>query len=286
MTMRMRALALFAAPLALLAGLSTDADAAPARRAPPACGAKILPLVTGNSWTYEPVAARDPIQPDLVKLQPRTAKSIVITVKSIDTKGGDTVANLEEKITYVIINENKEDKKPEVTAEVVVNSTITCNKTKFEISPDSFFFAGEPGGYHELELDKLERSKATSLKLTKGTIGADKWEEDIVAHFVRKPSDKSGAKLSGGKLELERVFTPAQPEDVFTKTGEHYAKSEKLQLITTGRITLDDPLSPTPKVNELPKNWRSLIWLHLDTGVVQTLNMFAHQYQLTSATLK
>ncbi len=196
MTMPMRALVLLAVPLALSA---TEAAAAP-RHSAPACGAKILPLVTGNSWTYKQVPAPEPILDELKPLAPKPAESVVITVTSIDHQGKDTVAHLEEKVTYLIIPENKEDKKPAVRSEVVVKSTITCNRTKFEVSPNSFFFAGEPGGYQELELDDVKRSKATSIKLTRGTIGATPWEEDIVAHFVRKPTESSGAKLSGGKL--------------------------------------------------------------------------------------
>ncbi len=288
MTIPMRALAVFALPVLVGSLMIDQAGAvpkAPAKVAA-ACGAKILPLAEGNTWTYEQVASRDPILPELARLAPRAAKTIKISVKSITAKGGDTVVALEEKSLYEIVAENKEKKKPAVMSEVVVNSTITCNKTKFEISPDSFFFAGEPGGYRNLELDKVERTKATSLKLVNGTIGDEPWEEDIVAHFIRKPGKGADVKLSAGKLELERSFTPAQPEDVATRNGGHYKKAEKLQLITTGRITLDAPVSPNPGTQELPKNWRTLIWLALDVGVVQTLNMYAHQYQLMESTLK
>jgi hypothetical protein len=248
-------------------------------KTPPACGAKILPLVTGNSWTYEPVPAKNPIATDLVKLAPRQPQKIVIVVKSVETKGTDTVASLDETITYEIVA--KTDKKPAVMADVQVKSTIKCNKTKFEISPDSFFFAGEPGGYKELVFDKLDRSKDTSFKLNAtGTIGDAQWREDIVAHFTRKPEATSGAKISAGKLELERTFTPAKPEDVNTKSGGSFSGTEKLALVTTGRVTLDTPISPSPLPSELPKNWLSVFWFQDGLGVVQTLNMYAHQYQL------
>src|ERR1043165_1577787 len=62
----MRALALFAAaPFLFAAGelaATPKAPAVGAKQSPPACGAKILPLVTGNTWTYEPVASKDPIR--------------------------------------------------------------------------------------------------------------------------------------------------------------------------------------------------------------------------------
>jgi hypothetical protein len=284
----MRALA----PVALLALLSsTSVGAEPKKvgqkQSPPACGAKILPMVTGNIWTYEAVAAPEPILPELAKLAPRQPRKIVITVKSVAPKGTETVVTLEEKLEYEIVAENKEKKKPAVMQDVTVNTSITCGKGKFEISPDSFFFAGEPGGFRGLELDKLERSKDTGLKLTPlGSIGDDAWREDIVAHFVRKPAGGADAKISAGKLEMERSFTPAQPEDVNTRSGLRFPKAEKLQLITTGRITLDAPVAPTPTTLELPKNWRTLMWFAVDTGVVKTLNMYAHMYTLVDTTMK
>jgi hypothetical protein len=277
---------------AVLAGLSLSvpvAVAQPAKKpkqSPPACGARILPLVEGNSWTYVAVPAANPILQDLVKIAPRPAQRIVVTVKKLESKGGDTVAHLEEKVLYEITPENKEKKKPAVTSELVINSTITCNKTKFEISPDSFFFAGEPGGYRELTFDKLTRTKDTSLKLDKGVIGEAQWREDIVAQFTRKPAASSNAKMSGGKLELERAFTPENPEAVFTAKGEQFPKAEKLHLVTTGRVTFDAPASPTPKPSELPANWVTKFWFQPDLGVIQTLNMYAHQYQIAESTLK
>ena len=276
---------------AVLAGLSLSVPVAVAQPAKkpkptaPACGARILPLVEGNSWTYVAVPAANPIVQDLVKIAPRPAKQIVVTVKKIETAGGDTVARLEEKVLYEITPENKEKKKAAVTSELVINSTITCNKTKFEISPDSFFFAGEPGGYRELTFDKLTRTKDTSLKLDKGSIGEAQWREDIVAQFTRKPAKNSNAKMSGGKLELERAFTPENPEAVVTAKGE-FPKAEKLHLVTTGRVTFDTPISPNPKPSELPANWVTKFWFEPDLGVIQTLNMYAHQYQLSESTLK
>jgi len=255
-------------------------------KSPPACGAKVLPLVTGNVWKYVPFPAPQPIAVELTKLAPRQPKTIVITVKSVETKGTETVAMLEEKITYEITPANDEKKKPAVMAEVLVASTITCSKTKFEISPDSFFFAAEPGGFRELTFDKLERSKDTSWKLTNGTVGDDPWREDIVAHFTRVPAKGANVQISAGKLELERTFTPEKPEVVVTASGEHYPRAEKLALVTTGRVTLDKPVSPSPVPSELPKNWISKFWVQDDVGVVQALNMYAHMYQLAESQLK
>jgi len=305
----MRNYALFAI-LAAGAGLAVTAhvcSAAPKKgaagaKAAPACGARIFPLVVGNTWTYGAVAAPAPLPEAMQRLAPAQPKTIVIAVKEIKQKGGDTVVTLEEKITFDMTKDPKEPK----SYDTVVSSTITCNdKGKFDVSPESFFFAGEPGGVYGMTFDKFDRKKETSLKLTKGTIGENEWIEEITSHFTRTPAKGSeNTKLVGGKLELERKFTPQPQEAVLTKFGKYQA--EKLGLISSGRVTFDKVLSPEgkpcsnvtidPKTNaevktpsascELPANWISTLWLADGVGLVQSLNSYAHMYQLTDAQLK
>ena len=283
----MRILSAAFLPLILLLPSVTEAQkkkaeplpAGPVGKAAAACGAKILPLVEGNKWTYGFVAAPTQPPPDLQKLMPSQPSQVVITVKSIEPKGLDTVVTLEEKTTADL----SKDPKKHILDERTLLTTITCNRTKFEISPDSFFFAGEPGGYFGLTFDKIERPKDTSWKLINGTIGEGDWREDIVAHFTRTPVQGSGAKLDSGKLELERKFTPAQPERLNTKVGLYTA--ERLALVTTGRITLDHP-QPDTKPMELPAAWFNQLWLVPNVGVVQVLNAYAHMYMLIDVQLK
>ncbi|MDQ3368656.1 MAG: hypothetical protein M3680_24775 [Myxococcota bacterium] len=289
-----------------LAGIGT-VEAAPRKKAAvggksaPACGARLLPLVVGNQWTYTPVAAPAPLPENLARLAPAAPKQIVITVTGVEKQGADTVVSLEEKHGFDV---GKDTAKP-VIVETLVKATITCNeKGKFDISPESFFFAGEPGGFFNLTFDKLNRKKETSLKLVKGTIGEAEWIEEIAAHFTREGTKGSDAKLSAGTLELERKFIPQQSEQVVTKMGTY--ATEKLGLTTTGRVVLDNALAPEGKpcttkqldpvkktevsiptnVCDLPANWISQIWLSVDVGVVQTLNSYAHMYQLVDMQLK
>ena len=153
----MRFLPLFAVTLVPTL-LSSVADARPRQRGTaagggktaPACGASVLPLVVGNQWTYATVAAPLPATPDIVRIAPALPKGFVITVTSVETKDGETVVTLEEKITYDM---TKDVKKPNVENRVVT-STIRCSAKKFDISPESFFFAGEPGGFTGLTVDK------------------------------------------------------------------------------------------------------------------------------------
>jgi hypothetical protein len=279
--------ALIAATLAL-PGLAVAGPKAKAGKAhsSPACGVKILPLVEGNTWTYENTAAPMPPEDAIKRIAPEPAKTVVITVKSVDVKkGADTVVTLEEKVTRDL---TKDPKKP-LLDERTLTTTITCNKKKFVISPDSFFFAGEPGGYLGLKIDTIDHPKPTNANswvlTSKGGIGADQWREELTMHWTRVPTEGSEAQLGSGKLELERSYTPQQPEPVTTKYGSWTA--EKLGLITTGRVTLEHAEAPPAdgKPAELPANWLTTQWLATDVGLVQSLNSYAHMYQLVSATL-
>jgi len=291
---RVRILGAALVSLTLLVPLAAQAQKAPAAqgqkkkveyikgpvgKAVATCGAKILPLVEGNKWTFGFVESGAPGREDLFKLVPAQPSQIVISVKSIETKGDETVVTLEEKTTADL----SKDSKKHILDERTINSTITCGRTKFEISPDSFFFSGEPGGYFGITFDKLERPKDTTWKLVNGTIGDQQWREDIVAHFTRTPTPGSGATLDSGKLELERKFIPAQPEQVNTKVGLYTA--ERLAVTTTGRITLDHG-QPETKLAELPANWVNQLWLVPNVGVIQVLNAYGHKYMLTDVQLK
>ncbi|HEY5949108.1 MAG TPA: hypothetical protein VIV40_26630 [Kofleriaceae bacterium] len=279
--MRMPLLLAALALVPAVAGAKPKQDAKAGAAKAPACGAKVLPLVVGNQWTYNSIAAPLP-PPDAIKrLSPAQPKAISITVKSVEPKGGETVVTLEEKMT---IDRTRDAKKPEVE-EYTYESTITCTDKKFDISPNSFYFAGEPGGVIGLDVDKVDHLKGTSLSLTKGTIGEGEWREDLSMTWKRKPTEGSGAKLGSGKVELERRFTPQNPEPITTKSGMMY-KAEKLGLITTGRVTLDNPGNPNAKPMELPANWVSQLWLADNVGVIQTLNSYGHMYQLVDTTVK
>jgi hypothetical protein len=245
-----------------------------------ACGAAVLPLKEGNSWTYTFVPAPAPAPRDIAPIAPPSAKTIVITVKSVETKGADTVVNLEEKVSYEL---KSTDGKKAPLDERVVKTTITCGAKKLDISPESFFFAGEPGGFGGLTLDKVER-KGTSLQLTNGTFGEQPWPEDLVIQWSHKGAEGVNVRHDAGKLEIERRFQPQEPEQLSTKAGTY--KAEKLILTVTGRVTLAKPIAPEPKPAEVPAGWASQLWFAEGTGMVQSLNHYAHMYQLVESTVK
>ena len=274
----MRTIAAIAALVSLvLAGPSADAGkkkkkkggaggGAAAAVGAPACGIDFLPLAQGHQWTYKFFVPENSTPP-AGQLHIPDPESVTIQVVKVEAQGESTRVTLSESYR-----------------KVTVETVLTCDKDRLLIPPDSFFFAGEPGGSYGLEFDKLERIKGTSITLTNGSIGDQPWREDITAHWNRKPSGNSGANLGSGTLALERQYTPQQPEVVATKLGSW--KSEKLALITTGRVTLDSKETATLKPLEIPEGWLSTIWMAENVGVVQTLNGFAHMYQLTDAKLK
>jgi hypothetical protein len=266
------------------AGGEVEAKPPPSTKTPSPCGVKLLPLAVGNTWTYAMVPAPMPPDDTIKRIAPAEADTITITVKTIDApKGGDTVITLEEKTSTDLTKDKTDPKAKKIIDEHTYTSTITCNAKKFEISPESFFFAGEPGGYIGLKLDSIERPKGTTWQLTNGGIGDQQWREDVHMKWTRTPTEGSEAKLGTGRIELERQFTPQQPEAVSTKVGAYTA--EKLGLLTTGRVFIDG-VAADAKPMELPANWISTLWIATGTGVVQTLNPYAHMYQLTDATLK
>jgi hypothetical protein len=269
----------------------------------PACGVRVLPLVAGNSWTYTPVPSVNAPDKERERITPTQAKKIVVTVKNIETTGADTVATLEETLTFEVADPKKPEAK--LPFERKITSTVSCNAKKFEVSPESFFFSGEPGGYHGMSIDKVERKKdSVGWKLEKtGLIGEAEWIDEIVVQWTQQPAKDSGAKLQAGKLELERKFTPQDAESVQTKKGQFMA--EKLAVVTTGRVMLNTPRVPDGKpctvrkpdmaekdpakrkdINvpvehcDLPANWIAQLWLADGVGMVQALNGYGHTYQL------
>jgi hypothetical protein len=247
-------------------------------KTPGACNTKLFPIAVGNQWTYSPVKAPFEAPEQVAKLSPPEPKKIVVEVKSVDAKkGSDTTVTLSETMS---IDLSKDPAKPNLV-ERTLETTLVCAKDRIEIAPDSVFFAGEPGGYFGMTVDKLDR-KGDSWKFVNGGIGDQKWEEDLAIKWSRQAAKDSNAKLDGGKIDLERVWQPAQPEGVVSSL-DHWT-AEKLGLTTTGRVTLENA-SPDTKPSELPANWIAFVWLAPNVGVVQMLNPYGHMYQLTDAKL-
>jgi hypothetical protein len=221
------------------------------------CG-KLFPLAVGNKWTFIPGVP--PTQPPeaMVRFIPVQAKQVVVTVTAIESKDGKNVVKLEEDV---------DGRK--------INTTITCGAGLFEASPDSFFFAGEPGGYYGIEFEKMER------KLVEGTPWSGAWREDLVAMWKRIPEPGITADLGKGKLEVERRFTTGRNENLTPPFKAQGVAGLRISVEITGRVTIDG----VDKPSEMPANWINTLWFAAGIGPVQVLNSNYHMFQLSDATL-
>lgn len=272
------------APAAGAAGAPTvPAGAAGAPVAPPVnlpkgkpvCPTRTLPLVVGNTWTY--IAIPPAVQLDQKELAqlPNQPKKVVITVKEANTNAGLTTVTLEEQSFL-------DDKAPRT-----LTSTIICNPTKFDISPESFFFNGEPGGYYGMELTSMER-KGTTWALLRGVIPELKWREDVVIKWKRVGAPGTGT------LEMERELIPEEREKVETPYGIYTA--EPLAISVTGRVFVDGAMpsvpkdappgtAPTVEPYPLKSPMINKLWLVEGTGVIKVVNSFSHAYVLSTAAI-
>jgi hypothetical protein len=255
--------ALFVASLALTLGAaagSGDAVAQPKKAKPAsACGVKLFPLTVGNTWTYQAVASPTPPDESSKHRTPPQPKQVTVTVASIETVAGKSVVHLTEQAD-----------------ERTLETTITCGAGVFQVAPESFFFAGEPGGYYDITLDKVDRKLVEGEGL--GAPWSSAWREDIIAQWVAQ-GEKGAGELGKGKLELERLMSIRAAEQLNVIYG--LVRGTKLEIEVTGRVTLDG----TTKAIEMPANVKNLLWFTDGVGLVQVLNNYQHMYQLSAVTI-
>jgi hypothetical protein len=168
-----------------------------------------------------------------------------------------------------------------------LETSITCSATKFDISLESFFFNGEPGGYYGLEMASVER-KGTTWALVRGVIPDLQWLEELVVTWKRVGAPGSG------KLEMERQIIPAEREEVKTPYGVY--RAEPLHIKVTGRVFLDNAFpgvppgsppgtAPTIEPYPLKAGMQNTLWIVEGVGVVQVKNSFEHFYVLSAAAI-
>ncbi|HRC59301.1 MAG TPA: hypothetical protein PKU97_25440, partial [Kofleriaceae bacterium] len=156
-----------------------------------------------------------------------------------------------------------------------LTTTITCGPTKFDIGLESFFFAGEPGGYWGLEMTGVER-KGTTWNLLRGTLPDLKWREDVTVTWKRVGVGGSG------RLEMEREFVPEERQQVTTPSGIFNA--EPLAIVVTGRVFVDGA-APGAEPYGFKEGMTNRMWLVDNIGAVQVENSFGHRYVLLNAKL-
>jgi hypothetical protein len=273
----------------LLVGLGASAaDAQPRGRAAAAaaapkvsraCGESAIPLVVGNEWVYAPPDPPEHV-PDLKEMRqfPQQAKKVTIDVVGVETANAVTTVQLEEDI-----DGHK------------VKTSITCTADRFTIDPQSFWFAGDPGGVYNVDLASLQHKEGTTLKIVAGKLEGPEWRDDIVASWQQTATAGASQQLWKGKLEIERDFKLGAPELITVKLDgqdHQYPTAQKLMLTISGRITLDPPDKDPMEFPDMSNTY----WLVDGVGIVQVQNSygpaaddkhasFGHKYKLVSVKL-
>jgi hypothetical protein len=241
----------------------------------PACGIRYLPLIDGNSWSYEPMASPIALTADekkrLLALEahaPKPPRKIDIKVVGVvPQEDGSTVITLQE--TTVHQNDDKVERE----------TTLRCTSKKMEISPQSFFFAGEPGGGLKMELTNLVWDD--SFPGRQGFRQARIWLIKVTGDLARDTTKGTGAKLSGGKIEIERKITVALRERLTTASGT-YKQAVAVWYQMSGRASVGPNLD---KSVEIPLGENGILWFQDGVGMVQVRNRSAQWYQLVDKTL-
>ncbi len=244
-----------------------------------ACGVSAIPLVVGNEWVYEAVGVpgAPPPDPNDAKKYPQRSKKIVIDVVSVETQNGSTTVHLSEDI---------DGRK--------LATTITCAADKFDVDPNSFFFAGEPGGSYHLDFTDFQHKDGTTLKLVGGKLVGPDWRDDIAATWKQTASPGTDPKLWDGKIEMERHYTVAGSDNIQTAAGT-FNGAQRVTLDITGRVMLNPP---DANPSEFPAGLQNRFWFADGIGMVQVQNsygprggtdkapeFYGHMYQLTSMKL-
>lgn len=243
---------------AAVAALPASADAQKKKKKPkvkPACGLKVLPFAEGTEWKYQYFVPEGVQLPPGVRVQDPPELLIKVT-KVAKGAGGKTVIGLEESYR-----------------KVVVKTELECDAKGLTVPPDSFFFAGQPGGGLQMKVGKVERKAETNV-FEKGDLKGEAFEE-LKTDVTREPSPNSGAVLVPAKVEIERKMTVgAQKETVESGITSH--KATRLTIQMTGRATLQS----TP---DKPFNVPTLdvaMFFEPDVGIVQVRNSQGQGWKL------
>ncbi|HTE51870.1 MAG TPA: hypothetical protein VK698_13540 [Kofleriaceae bacterium] len=246
--------------LALVAALAAAPTSAEAQKKKPklkpACGMRMLPMAEGVQWTYQYFVPEGVQLPPGVRIQ--EPPSVTIKVVKIEKSGDKTLVSLEESYR-----------------KVVVKTQIECDKKGLTIPPESFFFAGQPGGGLQMTLGKIERKSETNV-FAGGGLKGEAFEE-LKTTATRVPSEGSGAVLVPAKLEIERKMVVNGARETIESGIKTHKAVSRLTINMTGRATLDT----TP---DKPFNMPQLdvaMYFEQDTGVVVARNSLGQGWKLS-----
>lgn len=251
--MRVSSSMILVSALAMVGSLavgSTRAQAAP-------CGLDYLPLEEGKQWTYGLIPNPDDPKPGQIRVIKPSKLSI--RVVDVERSGDTTTITLEEKL-----------------GEQTLETTLSCTKEGLIISPQSFFFAGEPGGGMGMTLEKVERI-GTSYPGARGFKGGESWAEKITARVTREAAEGVEAELRAGKVQIERKVRITGRDRATTPLKEFRATRVEIDL--SGRAMVEPNLTIGV---EMPAGPTATLWFSPGVGLVLAKNRFNDTWQLTA----
>lgn len=245
--MRLR-IAIVFATLAVLA--APAAAQKKAKKVKPACGINYLPLAEGNWWTYEPVN-QPPAGPPAATLR--------VEVTKVETEG---------KVTTITMKETYRGVDFDVVA--------TCSKDGLILPPESFFFAGEPGGVANMTIENFTH-KGISLPIKlKG--GVQLPLEEIKFDVTRVPA--AGAKVTHdpAKVELERLVTVASGQQMVDTAIQTY-RATPVEFEIRGRGLVGE------KSSEIAVRDKGILWFTPLIGLARVREVNSREWQLIDSSL-
>ncbi len=232
----------------------------------PACGANYLPFYKGEIFEYEWLAPETVAESPDQAVRSRGLKAdwpvkLVIEVKNITGNNDSATITLSESYR-----------------KRTIETKIHCDLNGFRISPQSFFFAGEPGGGIGMTLSNLKQD-GPGLPSTRDfsrNIGKV-WTSFIKASLTRQPTQGSESPVvTNGKVEIDRQLVIGNKELVTSGLGEH--RAYRLTVEISGRAAVEPAMD---KWRDLPLG-QLTIWLAPGVGLVRVHNRYGHGWQLKS----
>jgi hypothetical protein len=233
-------LAQFLAPLVAVAVLvpATSALAKAKKKrgkaAPPACNLHYLPLVAGYSWTY--ASGQEQVEVKVTGVQ----------------QGKDEAG---EPATLINVQETY--------GAQVQKTQWTCTAGKgLRISPDSFFFTGEPGASYGTQVTWTSHEDVW-LHPDVNVVADSGWGEKLKGDVKRADTGGQGVVHPDAKLEVER-YVVVKPAEMYS-SAVWQGKAMKLEFQLRGRAMVGDEKQEIAIDDKNPGE----VWLAKDVGVIK-----------------
>lgn len=271
---------LLAASLVAAAVVTSPGTAAAQKKgkAVKACGITAIPLSVGNKWVYTPVQHPTPLEAAQTKMLPVQPSKVTITVTAVEGDKNAATVKLTEVIDIPMQVEEGGKFVPK-TESKTVETVITCTPTTMTVSPESFWFAGEPGGLWNTTLGAVERTGHT-FPIVRGKFVGSEWHDDVKATWTRVATAGSEADLGAGTMTLSRRVVFTGDEQVATALGQW--RAAKVGVETHGEIAVNNA---TGKPYVLPDGLYSFFWIVDGVGIAQVHNSFVQAFQLSEMTV-